>query len=395
MVLAVAAISTRAPAAIEERALNLYNIHNKERLEVIYKRDGQYLPHAMSMINYFMRDWRRDEPTKIDPALVDLIWELHTELGSREPIHLISGYRSKKTNNMLRRTRGGQGRKSQHILGKAADLHFPDISAKQLRNSALIREIGGVGYYPTSSIPFVHVDTGRVRHWPRLPRQELALLFPSGETKHRPKGGKPITKRDHQLAMAKLAPQPSPLRSKKQRTPQPMLASVTPDALPNPFTAQGQAPAPGAKASKPSARSGDAGVQLAAMTDPLGDLVVRMTQPASLANGQANEPVMDDPDHPDLLSYDPVSALPIVTASAEDAAPRQNQLVHPDQDQAGYWLLDTELRVSMNFSAGPDSSRLASVPRFEGHAVRQIYATKPKGRLARADQLRPYQMARR
>jgi uncharacterized protein YcbK (DUF882 family) len=395
MVLAVAAISTRAPAAIEERALNLYNIHNEERLEVIYKRDGQYLPHAMMMINHFMRDWRRDEPTKIDPALIDLIWELHTELGSREPIHLISGYRSKKTNNMLRRTRGGQGRKSQHILGKAADLHFPDISAKQLRNSALIREIGGVGYYPTSSIPFVHVDTGRVRHWPRLPRQELALLFPSGETKHRPKGGKPITKRDHQLAMAKLAPQPSPLRREKQRRPQPILASVAPDALPNPFAALSQAPAPGTEASTPPARAGDAGVQLAAMTDPLGDLVVRMTQPASLANGQANEPVMDDPDHPDLLSYDPVSALPIVTASAEDAATRQNQLVHPDQDQAGYWLLDTELRVSMNFSATLDSSRLASVPRFEGHAVRQLYAAKPKGRLARTDQLRPFQMARR
>jgi len=301
---------------------------------------------------------------------------------------------------MLRRTRGGQGRKSQHILGKAADLHFPDISAKQLRNSALVREIGGVGYYPTSALPFVHVDTGRVRHWPRLPRQELALLFPSGETKHRPKGGKPITKRDHQLAMAKLTPQPSPLRREKQRTPQPMLASVTPDALPKPFTAQGQAPASRAEVSSPNATSpssaaGEAGVQLASMTDPLGALVVRMTQPTTLANGQANETAMGDPDHPDLLSYDPVSSLPIVTASAEDAAPRQTQLVHPDQDQAGYWLLETELRVAMNFSAVPDDSRLASVPRFEGYAVRQFYAAKPKGRLARSDELRPFQMARR
>jgi uncharacterized protein YcbK (DUF882 family) len=398
VVLTVATISTRAPAAIEERALSLYNIHNEERLEIIFKRDGQYIPHALTMINHFMRDWRRDEPIKMDPALIDLIWELHTELGSREPIHLISGYRSKKTNNMLRRTRGGQGRKSQHILGKAADLHFPDISPKQLRNSALIREIGGVGYYPTSALPFVHVDTGRVRHWPRLPRQELALLFPSGKTKHRPRGGKPITKRDHQLAMAKLGPQPSPLRGRRRQTPQPVLASATPDVLPNPFTTRGQAPASGADATSPSAPAGKASVQLAAMTDTtdaLGDLVVRMTQPAPLANGQANEPAMEDPDHPDLLSYDPVSALPIVTASAKGVAQRRTRLVHPDQDQAGYWLAGTEFRVSMNFSSRSDSGRLASVPRFEGHAVRQLYAAKPKGRLARSDDLRSFQLARR
>jgi len=395
MVLAAAAFSTRAPAAVEERALSLYNIHNEERLEIIYKRDGQYIPDAMTMINHFMRDWRRDEPTKMDPALVDLMWELHTELGSRKPIHLISGYRSKKTNNMLRRTRGGQGRKSQHLLGKAADLHFPDVSVKQLRNSALVREIGGVGYYPTSAIQFVHVDTGRVRHWPRLPRQELALLFPSGKSKHRPKGGKPITKRDHEVAMAKLSPKPSPIRRQKQRTPQPMLASVTPEALPKPFTTQDQVPARSADVAAPSAPATEGDVQLASMTDSLGDLVVRMTQGTPLTEGQSNELAMDDPDHPDLLSYDPVSALPIVTASAEGSAPRRTQLIHPDQDQAGYRLLEAEPRVAMSFSSGSDSTRLTVAPHFEGHAVRQLYAAKPKGRLARAKQQRSFQIARR
>ena len=104
---------------------------------------------------------------------------------------------------------------------------------------------------------------------------------------------------------------------------------------------------------------------------------------------------MEGPDHPDLLSYDPVSALPIVTASAEGIAQQRTRLVHPDQDHAGYWLAGTELRVSMNFSSRSDSGRLASVPRFEGNAVRQLYAAKPKGRLAHTDELRPFQMARR
>ena len=64
---------------------------------------------------------------------------------------------------------------------------------KTLRNSALVQEWGGVGYYPTSGIPFVHVDTGHVRMWPRIPRLELAALFPDGKTNYLPNDGKPIT----------------------------------------------------------------------------------------------------------------------------------------------------------------------------------------------------------
>src|SRR5262249_20243296 len=67
---------------------------------------------------------------------------------------------------------------------------------KRMRYSAMIREVGGVGYYPTSGTPFVHVDTGPVRAWPRLPRYELALLFPNGQTKHKPEDGDSITKDD-------------------------------------------------------------------------------------------------------------------------------------------------------------------------------------------------------
>ena len=186
-----------------ERRIAFYNIHTKETLDIVYMRDGKRLPEAMKKINWIMRDWRQDTPTKMDPKLVDTLWEIHAELGSRAPIHLISGYRSLKTNNMLRKTRGGQAKKSQHILGKAADVHFPDVPIKQLRYSALIRERGGVGYYPTSAIPFVHVDTGRVRHWPRMPRYELALLFPNGKTKHRPSRGGRITKRDVRIAQSK------------------------------------------------------------------------------------------------------------------------------------------------------------------------------------------------
>lgn len=183
-----------------ERRIALYNIHNKESLDIVYMRDNKRIPSAMKKINWFLRDWRQNEPTTMSPELIDLLWEIRTELGTREPTHVISGYRSPKTNNMLRKTRGGQAKKSQHLLGRAMDVHFPDISIKKLRYSALIRERGGVGYYPTSAIPFVHIDVGRTRHWPRLPRYELALLFPNGSSKHVPSDGRRISKKDVRTA---------------------------------------------------------------------------------------------------------------------------------------------------------------------------------------------------
>jgi uncharacterized protein YcbK (DUF882 family) len=187
----------------DERRVALYNIHTKETLDLVYMRDGKRLPEALKQINWFLRDWRENEPTLMDPELIDLLWELRTELGTQVPTHVISGYRSSKTNNMLRKTRGGQAKKSQHILGKAMDIQFPDVPLKRLRYSALIRERGGVGYYPTSAIPFVHIDTGRTRHWPRMPRYELALLFPDGHSRHVPADGHPLTKKDVKTARAK------------------------------------------------------------------------------------------------------------------------------------------------------------------------------------------------
>ncbi len=188
------------PAA--DRTISFYHIHTQERLTVTYKKSGKFVPDALKQINWIMRDWRKNESIVIDPNTIDLAWEMHEELGSREPIHIICGYRSHGTNEMLRKTRGGQASQSQHMTGRAIDITFPDVPLKRMRYSALVRERGGVGYYPTSGIPFVHIDTSRVRSWPRLPRQELALVFPSGHTKHMPAEGGPITLSDVKAAQA-------------------------------------------------------------------------------------------------------------------------------------------------------------------------------------------------
>ena len=201
----IAGLSTDGTTATSsgDRTISFFHIHTQERLTITYKKGGEYVPDALKQINWIMRDWRKNQTIAIDPRTIDLAWEMHEELGSREPINIICGYRSRGTNELLRKTVGGQASQSQHITGKAIDITFPDVPLKRMRYSALIRERGGVGYYPTSGIPFVHVDTARVRSWPRLPRYELALVFPNGHSQHMPADGGPITPADVRTAQAK------------------------------------------------------------------------------------------------------------------------------------------------------------------------------------------------
>jgi uncharacterized protein YcbK (DUF882 family) len=182
-VAAVWSLDTPTIAGGETRTVSFYHIHTKESITVTYMVKGRYVPSAMKKINYLMRDWRRNEVVTIDPKTVDLIWELHADLGSRAPIHIVCGYRSPKTNAFLKRVGRNVATKSQHMVGKAIDLYFPDVPTKKIRNSALVRKVGGVGYYRSSGGPtgFVHLDSGNVRHWgPAIGKTEMAQIFRDG-----------------------------------------------------------------------------------------------------------------------------------------------------------------------------------------------------------------------
>jgi len=181
-----------AEAGAETRTLKLYFLHTGEKAEIAYKKDGKYIDAGLKRINHFLRDWRRNEPTKMDPRLIDLIWEVYQKSGSTNYVHVVSGYRAPATNNMLRKRGRGVAKFSQHTLGKALDFFLPDVKLAKLREVGLKMETGGVGFYPTSGSPFVHLDTGNIRHWPRMSRQELARVFPDGKTLHIPADGKPL-----------------------------------------------------------------------------------------------------------------------------------------------------------------------------------------------------------
>jgi uncharacterized protein YcbK (DUF882 family) len=186
----------------DTRTLSLHHLHTGEDLTITYKQDGKYDEAALEKLNWILRDWRIDQTIKMDPHLIDLIWEVNRELGSKEPIQIVCGYRSPSTNAMLRASSRGVAQFSQHMLGKAMDFYIPGVELTQLREVGLRLQRGGVGFYPTSGWPFVHLDTGNVRHWPKVTREYLARLFPDGKTVHIPEDGRPMP--GFQVALAEI-----------------------------------------------------------------------------------------------------------------------------------------------------------------------------------------------
>nr|WP_191856100.1 DUF882 domain-containing protein [Agrobacterium tumefaciens] len=194
----VGASATEAFA--ETRSLKLYYIHTREKAVITFKRNGKYDQKGLQELNRFLRDWRRNQPTRMDPRLFDLVWEVYRRSGATDYINVVSAFRSPETNGLLRTRTKGVAEKSQHMLGKAMDFYIPGVKLARLREIGMQMQIGGVGFYPSSGSPFVHMDVGGVRAWPRMSRQELVRIFPNGNTLHLPSDGKPLPGYEQALA---------------------------------------------------------------------------------------------------------------------------------------------------------------------------------------------------
>lgn len=147
----------------EPRRAVLDNLHTGERFSEVYYANGSYLPDALAEATRVMRDWRTGDEHFIDPSLFDALHAIGGKLETAQPFQVISGYRSPRTNAMLRSRSSGVAEHSQHTIGKAIDVRLEGVELSRLRDAAVALGAGGVGYYPVSN--FVHVDTGRVRQW--------------------------------------------------------------------------------------------------------------------------------------------------------------------------------------------------------------------------------------
>jgi uncharacterized protein YcbK (DUF882 family) len=186
----------------DTRTITIQHMHTKEETTVTFKQDGRYVSSALEKLNWALRDWRSDEPIRMDPRLFDVVWEVQRQLGSEQPFHVVSAYRSPNTNAMLRRRSRAVAKHSQHMLGKAMDFYLPDVPTARIREIGMRLQRGGVGFYPNAHTPFVHLDVGSVRSWPRMTRDQLVRLFPDQKTVHIPADGQPLA--GYELARAEI-----------------------------------------------------------------------------------------------------------------------------------------------------------------------------------------------
>jgi uncharacterized protein YcbK (DUF882 family) len=118
-----------------------------------------------------LSDRATGEQHPLDEQLLGLLRALAAQHpGSR--IELVSGYRSWKLNEMLRKKGHHVASHSQHSLGHACDFRIVPPGAEAALDPRVIeQEIrklgwdGGVGVYPTTADWFVHADVGRNRRW--------------------------------------------------------------------------------------------------------------------------------------------------------------------------------------------------------------------------------------
>jgi uncharacterized protein YcbK (DUF882 family) len=147
------------------RSVSLVSKKTGDWLNTVYWVEGEYIPEAMDAVSYLMRDWREDKALAIDPHTIDIMSATHKLLDSSEPFEVVSGYRTARTNAMLRRRSRAVARKSYHIKGMAVDITMKSRSVRQVCGAGLSLNAGGVGKYTRSR--FVHLDSGPVRDWGR------------------------------------------------------------------------------------------------------------------------------------------------------------------------------------------------------------------------------------
>ncbi len=164
LVIAGGFLSPAARAALAvPRKLSFYHTHTGETLSATYWQNGMYDTRALGELNYILRDFVNGQEVSIDRRLLDLLADLHRQLGSHAPFDIISAYRSPSTNAVLRANSDGVAKNSYHMKAMAIDVRLKDVPLDRLHRVAVDMKRGGVGIYRTSD--FVHVDVGPVRYW--------------------------------------------------------------------------------------------------------------------------------------------------------------------------------------------------------------------------------------
>jgi uncharacterized protein YcbK (DUF882 family) len=161
------------------RRLRLTNAHTGESFDGAYRDENGPISLAMDLLSTFLRDFHSGETIAIDVGVLDFLAAVMEATGLAEAA-IFSAYRTRATNEMLARTTFGVAENSQHIYGRALDVHFGSKLTEAMQAARKMQR-GGVGWYPHSG--FMHIDTGPVRNWD-LDESGLGTLLFDGKHIH-------------------------------------------------------------------------------------------------------------------------------------------------------------------------------------------------------------------
>ena len=164
--------------------LNLANPHTGETFSGIYRDDNGPIPRVMDELSVFLRDFHSGEKIAIDVGVLDFLSSVMQAVGQTQAM-ILSAYRTRQTNAMLAKTHFGVAENSQHLYGRALDVHFGDNLAEAMK-TARAMQCGGVGWYPHSG--FMHIDTGPVRNWDLDHPKLVTLISGNRRTRFDKKG---------------------------------------------------------------------------------------------------------------------------------------------------------------------------------------------------------------
>lgn len=145
--------------------LDITNAHTNERVNLRFYEGGTYNRRAIRQFDWLFRDWRRNESPDIDPRVywgLAAIADAARKDGHSGQMTLLSGFRTKQTNDMLRQKGGGASSNSYHLRRRAADIRLEGIPPSEVADYAAWLQVGGVGRYGSG---FTHIDSGPIRAW--------------------------------------------------------------------------------------------------------------------------------------------------------------------------------------------------------------------------------------
>lgn len=145
------------PGTKPSKLVNLYNQWTHEWLAVA---PGEAVPRPT--LERFLRDHYTNQPTQMEPKLIDVILGAVAHFKSDTAI-VVSAFRHPKYNLILRKKGHQVARDSSHTKGNAVDFYIPKIATPRLHAWAKDQKLGGVGLYLASG--FIHMDTGPIRFW--------------------------------------------------------------------------------------------------------------------------------------------------------------------------------------------------------------------------------------